>query len=66
MSFFISIGYGQDANGRLTMNFGPLNQDGWRERRLNVLITRARRRCEVFTNLTADEIDLSRTKGTQW
>ena len=59
---FISIGYGQDANGRLTMNFGPLNQDGG-ERRLNVLITRARRRCEVFTNLTADEIDLSRTKG---
>ena len=59
---FISIGYGRDANGRLTMNFGPLNQDGG-ERRLNVLITRARRRCEVFTNLTADEIDLSRTKG---
>ena len=58
---FISIGYGRDADGRLTMNFGPLNQDGG-ERRLNVLITRARRRCEVFTNLTADDIDLSRTK----
>jgi very-short-patch-repair endonuclease len=57
---FISIGYGRDANGRLTMNFGPLNQDGG-ERRLNVLITRARRRCEVFSNLTADDIDLSRT-----
>ncbi len=57
---FISIGYGRDANGRLTMNFGPLNQDGG-ERRLNVLITRARRRCEVFTNLTADDIDLSLT-----
>ncbi len=57
---FISIGYGRDANGHLTMNFGPLNQDGG-ERRLNVLITRARRRCEVFTNLAADDIDLSRT-----
>ena len=57
---FISIGYGRDANGRFTMNFGPLNQKGG-ERRLNVLITRARRRCEVFTNLTADDIDLSRT-----
>ena len=57
---FISIGYGRDANGHLTMNFGPLNQNGG-ERRLNVLITRARRRCEVFTNLTADDIDLSRT-----
>ena len=53
---FISIGYGHDANGKLTMNFGPLNKKGG-ERRLNVLITRARRRCEVFTNLTADDID---------
>ena len=53
---FISIGYGRDANGKLTMNFGPLNKKGG-ERRLNVLITRARRRCEVFTNLTADDID---------
>ena len=59
---FISVGYGRDANGRLTMNFGPLNQKGG-ERRLNVLITRARRRCEVFTNLTANDIDLSRTRG---
>ena len=59
---FISIGYGRDVNGHLTMNFGPLNQKGG-ERRLNVLITRARRRCEVFTNLKGDDIDLSRTKG---
>ena len=58
----ISVGYGRDAHGRPMMNFGPLNQVGG-ERRLNVLITRARRRCEVFTNLTADDIDLSRTKG---
>ena len=59
---FIGIGYGPDANGHLTMNFGPLNQDGG-ERRLNVLITRARRRCEVFTNLNGDDIDLSRTNA---
>ena len=38
------------------MNFGPLNNDGG-ERRLNVLITRAKRRCEVFSNITADDID---------
>lgn len=58
---FISVGYGRDANGRVSMNFGPLNKDGG-ERRLNVLITRAKRRCEVFTNLTADDIDLSRSQ----
>ena len=44
------------------MNFGPLNGEGG-ERRLNVLITRARLRCEVFTNLTADDIDLDRTRS---
>ena len=59
---YISIGYGRDTKGRLTMNFGPLGKDGG-ERRLNVLITRARRRCEVFTNLNADDIDLSRTNA---
>lgn len=52
---YISIGYGKDANGRLSMGFGPLNRDGG-ERRLNVLITRARRRCEVFTNLQSNDI----------
>ncbi|MFZ0547792.1 MAG: DUF3320 domain-containing protein, partial [Candidatus Promineifilaceae bacterium] len=57
---FISVGYGKTAEGYLSMNFGPLNKDGG-ERRLNVLITRARQRCEIFTNLTADDIDLNRT-----
>ncbi len=53
---FISVGYGRDINGKITMNFGPLNKKGG-ERRLNVLITRAKQRSEVFTNLTADDID---------
>lgn len=57
---FISIGYGRTAEGFVSMNFGPLNNDGG-ERRLNVLITRARMRCEVFTNLTSDDLDLSRS-----
>ncbi|WP_251980218.1 DUF3320 domain-containing protein [Salinibacter ruber] len=57
---FISVGYGRDDDGRVTMNFGPLNQEGG-ERRLNVLTTRAKFRCEVFTNLKAEDIDLSRT-----
>jgi hypothetical protein len=59
---FISVGYGRDENGSVAMNFGPLNYDGG-ERRLNVLITRAKRRCEIFTNLTADDIDLARTQA---
>ncbi|MFV2044560.1 MAG: DUF4011 domain-containing protein, partial [Anaerolineales bacterium] len=59
---FISIGYGRAADGRVAMNFGPVNQDGG-ERRLNVLITRAKKRCEVFTNLKPGDIDLGRTRS---
>ena len=58
----ISIGYGKTEDGRLPMNFGPLNQDGG-ERRLNVLITRARRRCVVHSNFNADDLDLRRTNA---
>ncbi|WP_225370116.1 DEAD/DEAH box helicase [Methanobrevibacter arboriphilus] len=43
----ISVGYGFDQNRKMSLNFGPLNQDGG-ERRLNVLITRAREKCVVF------------------
>ena len=59
---FISIGYGRDAEGQVAMNFGPLTRDGG-ERRLNVLITRAKRRCHVFTNLRAADIELNRTRS---
>ena len=59
---FISVGYGRTAEGKVSMNFGPLNQQGG-ERRLNVLITRAKKRCEIFTNLKAEDIDLSRTRA---
>ncbi|MDQ8027328.1 MAG: DUF3320 domain-containing protein [Brevundimonas sp.] len=52
---YISVGYGRDANGKLTQNFGPVGRDGG-ERRLNVLITRSRKRCEVFSSLVAEDI----------
>lgn len=58
----VSVGYGRTAEGYLAMAFGPLNRTGG-ERRLNVLITRARKRCEVFTTLTSDDIDLSKTSS---
>ncbi|MGH2410349.1 MAG: DUF3320 domain-containing protein, partial [Chloroflexota bacterium] len=53
----ISIGYGKSADGKLSMSFGPLNQQGG-ERRLNVLISRARLRCEVFSNITAGDLQV--------
>ena len=42
----------------MSLNFGPLNQDGG-ERRLNVLVTRAREKCVVFTNFRAHDIHLT-------
>ena len=51
----LSIGFGFDSTRKLSLNFGPLNQDGG-ERRLNVLITRAREKCVVFSNFKAKDL----------
>lgn len=58
----ISVGYARGANSPLSMRFGPLGAEGG-ERRLNVLISRAKRRCEVFASITDEDIDLARAKG---
>ena len=52
---FISVGYGRSEDGRLTQTFGPLAAEGG-ERRLNVLISRAKERCTVFSSITAEDI----------
>ncbi|MCY3551621.1 MAG: DUF3320 domain-containing protein [Candidatus Poribacteria bacterium] len=54
---FISVGYGFGKDGKLHKNFGPLSSDGG-ERRLNVLITRAREKCVVFSNFRASDLQL--------
>jgi hypothetical protein len=52
-----SIGYGRDRHGKLTLNFGPLNQaEG--ERRLNVAVTRAREKVVVVSSIRAADLDL--------
>lgn len=57
-----SVCYAPDEEGKMSMNFGPLNRDGgWR--RLNVAITRARYEMHLFSTLHADQIDLSRTSA---
>lgn len=54
---FISVGYGPSTEGgKPAMRFGPLGSEGG-ERRLNVLISRAKRRCEVFSSITDEDID---------
>ena len=59
-----SIGYGKDRNGRLPMNFGPLNRKGgWR--RLNVAVSRARYEMKVFSSIAPEDIrvDYNTEKG---
>lgn len=57
----LSLGYGKTGPGdRLAMNFGPLNQQGG-FRRLNVLVTRAREHCALFTSVRPEDFDLGRT-----
>ena len=57
-----STTYGRDAEGHMAMNFGPLNLTGG-ERRLNVAVTRARYAMHVFTSMSPDDINLSRTRA---
>lgn len=57
-----SVGYGPDENGRVSMNFGPLNRLGG-ERRLNVAVSRARYEMVIYSTLRSDQIDLNRTSA---
>jgi hypothetical protein len=54
---FISIGYGYDSDGKLSKSFGLLNHAGG-ERRLNVLMTRARELSLIFSNFKSMDMGL--------
>ena len=57
-----SVCYGPDRMGKISLNFGPLNQaGGWR--RLNVAVSRAREEMVVFSSMTGAMIDLSKTNS---
>jgi very-short-patch-repair endonuclease len=57
-----SVAYAKNEKGKLNHHFGPLSNPGG-ERRLNVAITRARKMLRVFSTLTHDQIELSRTNA---
>lgn len=53
-----SVNYGPDAEGKVSMNFGPINKDGgWR--RLNVAVTRSRCEMKVFSSLPPERIKVT-------
>ena len=58
-AIILTIGYGRTADGRMRYNFGPINQEGgWR--RLNVAVTRAKRRMTAVSCFSADDMDPER------
>ncbi len=57
-----SVGYGPDKSGKVSMNFGPLNNAGG-ERRLNVAVSHARYEMIVYSTLTSNQIDLKRSNA---
>jgi very-short-patch-repair endonuclease len=63
---FISVGYGVAPNqSKPFLNFGPVSRDGG-ERRLNVLASRAREKCVVYSSITYGDIPAdSAVRGTR-
>lgn len=51
----ISMGYAKAQDGKMTLNFGPINTEGgWR--RLNVLVTRAKWKTVLVTSVRSSEL----------
>ncbi|MBD2440543.1 DUF4011 domain-containing protein [Nostoc sp. FACHB-110] len=61
-AIILSVGYGRDSEGKLNLNFGPINKLGG-ERRLNVAVTRAKSKITLVSSIVAGDIDISRSKS---
>jgi very-short-patch-repair endonuclease len=58
-NIIISTGYQKNQSGRLPQNFGPINKVGG-QRRLNVAMSRARKRMTLVSSFQANDIDASK------
>jgi hypothetical protein len=58
----ISVCYGPGPDGRVRMNFGPINQQGG-EKRLNVIFSRARQRMMIVSSIRAPQITNEHNDG---
>jgi very-short-patch-repair endonuclease len=61
-AIILTVGYGKQPDGRLLYRFGPLNQEGG-ERRLNVAVTRARRRLTLVSSFSHSDMDPSKSSS---
>ena len=60
----ISVGYGKDPEGEFHMRFGPLNSKNG-ARRLNVLLTRARKKMVLFSSIRSGDFKLSSNEAVE-
>src|SRR6266699_1622555 len=58
-AIILSVGYGKRADGHMQYRWGPLTYPGG-ERRLNVVVTRAKTRLTLVTSFRTEEVDPSR------
>jgi len=61
-AIILSIGYGKNARGKLPYRFGPLLTDGG-ERRLNVAVTRAKKRITLVSSFSHRDMDPERSSA---
>ncbi len=61
-AIILSVGYGKDRAGKMVYRFGPLLHKGG-ERRLNVAITRARKRMTLVSSFSHRDMDPDRCHG---
>jgi very-short-patch-repair endonuclease len=59
-AIILSIGYGKNERGQLVYRFGPLLTEGG-ERRLNVAVTRAKKRLTLVTSFSSKDMDPERS-----
>jgi hypothetical protein len=57
-----SVGYAADKNGRVSAQFGSLNQSGG-ENRLNVAVTRAREKIYVVASIESTDLQVEDTRN---
>lgn len=57
-----STAYAKNVNNRLSSNFGTLNQDGG-ENRLNVAVSRAKKKIYVVTSIEPEELSVDNSKN---
>ena len=55
-AIILTVGYGRAQDGRMRYTFGPLNREGG-YRRLNVAVTRSKRRMTVVSAFSAADMD---------